>query len=316
MRSLLRTGWQLRRRKYDLAIDVRGEFPHAIAMWLCGARRRIGWHAGGGGFLLTQSAAFVPQRHEVASRAALASLVCGRDVSPAEVAPRLSVPRPRGAAVPPQVPERAIGLHIGAGTTAKAWPQTAWVALVRELRRAHPPQSILLLGAQGERELARWILQAVQSDDDALRLRRGATVAKHNVSPIIDLTGQLTLVELARVLQSCAALVGADSGPAHMAGALGTPVVGLFSGTNHVPQWRPFGEHVTVLKHDVPCSPCHRERCPVPGHPCMSGITPFHVTAALADLLARDAAAELAPRASAAALPELNSIPPVESPLP
>ena len=70
--AMLWWGWTLRRRGIiDLAIDVRGEFPLALLLWLCGARRRLGWNCGGGGFLLTDSPRFVPDRPEVESRAAL-----------------------------------------------------------------------------------------------------------------------------------------------------------------------------------------------------------------------------------------------------
>ena len=48
-------GLWLRRRRYDLAIDVRGEFPLALILWLSGARYRLGWNCGGGGFLLSGS---------------------------------------------------------------------------------------------------------------------------------------------------------------------------------------------------------------------------------------------------------------------
>jgi ADP-heptose:LPS heptosyltransferase len=94
--------------------------------------------------------------------------------------------------------------------------------------------------------------------------------------------GRLSLVELAAVLDRAALMIGADSGPAHMAAAVGTPTVVLFSGTNCQEQWRPPGEHVTVLAHDVPCRPCHQKKtCPVDGHPCMTGITPEQVAEAV-----------------------------------
>jgi ADP-heptose:LPS heptosyltransferase len=64
-------GWKLRRRKVDLGIDVRGEFPMALILWLCGARRRLGWDCGGGRFLLTDSPEYVPNRPELESRMAL-----------------------------------------------------------------------------------------------------------------------------------------------------------------------------------------------------------------------------------------------------
>src|SRR5262249_10853147 len=73
--DLVRGSWRLRRHRFDLAIDVRGELPHAILMWLAGARRRVGWPCGGGGFLLTDGVPYVRGRHEVQSRAAIAKVL-------------------------------------------------------------------------------------------------------------------------------------------------------------------------------------------------------------------------------------------------
>ncbi|MEX0712406.1 MAG: hypothetical protein WD278_08650, partial [Pirellulales bacterium] len=61
----------------------------------------------------------------------------------------------------------------------------------------------------------------------------------------------------------------------------------LFSGTNSALQWRPWGAQVAVVRHEVPCSPCHRHRCPWIEHPCMSGISPLDVMARIESLLSR-----------------------------
>ena len=65
-------GLRLRKHRYDLAIDVRGEFPHNVLLWLSGAARRLGWASGGGGFLLTDKPDYVadPPGTAVASRPA------------------------------------------------------------------------------------------------------------------------------------------------------------------------------------------------------------------------------------------------------
>jgi hypothetical protein len=90
--------------------------------------------------------------------------------------------------------------------------------------------------------------------------------------------------ELAAVLEASDLFIGADSGPAHLAAAVGTPAVVLFSGTNDPRQWQPCGEAVRVLRQPVPCSPCHRTRCPWADHPCMRRLTPNDAAAAVEDL--------------------------------
>jgi ADP-heptose:LPS heptosyltransferase len=99
---------------------------------------------------------------------------------------------------------------------------------------------------------------------------------------VVDWTGQLTLIETAALIARADLFIGADSGPAHLAAAVGTPAMVLFSGTNRVEQWRPWGSHVTVLRHETACSPCHRQSCPWADHPCMSRLTPSEVLRHLA----------------------------------
>ena len=263
-------GLRLRRRKYDLAIDVRGEFPHAVLMWLSGVPRRLGWGSGGGGFLLTDCPRFVPGRAEVQSRMALLGELGIEPVGPKEIwRPALPVNEResrRMAAVwkasstagSPRKPR--IVLHVGAGTQAKRWAPAHWRELIGRLVFQFDAR-LVLAGNRDDRAIARQIL--------GLQPPAG----------VIDRTGELDVVRLAALLEGADLFVGADSGPAHLAAAVGTPVVVLFSGTNDARQWQPCGEHVRVLRQPVECSPCHRHRCCWPDHPCMNGLTPDRVAA-------------------------------------
>jgi ADP-heptose:LPS heptosyltransferase len=303
--AMLWCGWQLRRRKIDLAIDVRGEFPIAVLIWLSGARRRLGWHCGGGGFLLTDSPAYLAGRPEVESRWALLATL-GIYPAPGEVfSPAVSPPETvrrrvaqwldtagqassgtqgvgrvdghrREALVGEPHHENSpekwwgslrsthpttaqfggrlrIAAHVGAGTAAKQWPADHWRELIARLV-VRLGAEVVLVGGRGERTIARRILDPSP------------------YSGVIDWTGQLGVGELAAVIEQSDLFVGADSGPAHLAAAVGTPAVVLFSGTNDPQQWRPWGTGVMVVRREVRCSPCHRERCPLQCHPCMRGL--------------------------------------------
>ena len=91
----------------------------------------------------------------------------------------------------------------------------------------------------------------------------------------------------ARTLEAADLVVGADSGPAHLAAAVGTPVVVLFSGTNNPQQWQSTGRQVAVVRESVECSPCHRERCPRANHPCMTRLKPQQVMVEVEKLLSK-----------------------------
>ncbi len=264
-------GLRMRKRRYDLAIDVRGEFPHNVILWLTGAPRRLGWACGGGGFLLTHRPAWVADRPEVDSRAALLQCLaigdCGT-LQPAVSPTQAAAERAQSAwnELGTADGRARIALHVGAGTPAKRWPAEHWRALVNHL--AHDSRAaVVLLGTAGDRSTAEAILGSSPQAQAA------------------DWTGRFSVDELAAVLQLADLVVGADSGPAHLAAAVGTPVVALFSGTNSAQQWQPRGEKVVALQSEVSCRPCHRKTCPIPQHPCMRGIRPGAVIAALERLL-------------------------------
>jgi lipopolysaccharide heptosyltransferase II len=274
-------GWGLffRRRNVDLAIDPRGEFPLALLLWLTGAPRRLGWNCGGGRFLLTDSPAYVPGRPEVASRLALLERLGIVPLPQESCFPRFRPSTKKGSIpVLPESPQDCleknsdvpfcrprIVVHVGAGTPAKRWPAAHWAVLVAQLRRRDA--QLTLVGSSADRAVAEEIVAAAAG--------------------VSDWTGRLDLEQLAALLEQADLFIGADSGPAHLAAAVGTPVVALFSGTNQPDQWRPRGSPVVVLRNAVACSPCHRQRCPRPDHPCMKELDPRLVLTAADSMLAR-----------------------------
>jgi ADP-heptose:LPS heptosyltransferase len=107
--------------------------------------------------------------------------------------------------------------------------------------------------------------------------------AGHEV-PLIDLTGELSLGELGALIGQSALLLANNSGPAHIAAALRTPVVDLYALTN--PQHMPWRTASRVLFHDVPCRNCFKSVCPEGHHACLRGVAPAQVALAALELLA------------------------------
>jgi heptosyltransferase III len=88
--------------------------------------------------------------------------------------------------------------------------------------------------------------------------------------------------ESAAVLQACKLVVCVESGPMHLAGALGVPSVVVYSRiTPQLHRWFPLGHNHTILYRDVPCAGCAYDVCPVAGHPCVDGITATEILSAV-----------------------------------
>jgi heptosyltransferase II len=101
---------------------------------------------------------------------------------------------------------------------------------------------------------------------------------------VLRASGRTDLVRLTALLSRAAACLSNDTGPMHLAAAVGTPVVALFGATDPGVSG-PRGGPSTVLYEKVPCSPCFLRECPVPGHPCLSRIAPERVHRAVLDAL-------------------------------
>jgi len=169
---------------------------------------------------------------------------------------RLRVRRPGGF---PSATGHVV-VHPGASVAARAWAPEHHAALVRALARAG--RRVIVTGALRERGLTRQV-----AGTDAL-----------------DLGGRTSLGELADLLAGAACLVAANTGPAHLAAAVGTPVVSLFAPTVPVGRWRPWRVRHQVLHVAVPCAGCRARTCVVPGHPCLDALDVDDVLAAVSAL--------------------------------
>lgn len=101
----------------------------------------------------------------------------------------------------------------------------------------------------------------------------------------IDLSGRTELAELAGIIAGAACVVVGNTGPAHLAAAVGTPVVSLFSPVVPVERWAPYGVPSVILgDQQEACRDSRARECPIPGHPCLSSIPPDDVVTAVAGL--------------------------------
>lgn len=107
----------------------------------------------------------------------------------------------------------------------------------------------------------------------------------------LDLGGRTDFAELAAVLAGAACVVIGNTGPAHLAAAVGTPVVSLFAPVVPYQRWEPWGvPHRVLGDQEAPCAGSRARDCPVPGHPCLSGIDPQNVVRAVEELAVEELA--------------------------
>jgi ADP-heptose:LPS heptosyltransferase len=104
----------------------------------------------------------------------------------------------------------------------------------------------------------------------------------------VDLGGRTSLRMLAAVLAGADVVVAPNTGAAHLAAAVGTPVVSLFAPVVPAVRWAPYGVPYRLLgRQDAACAGTRARICPVPGHPCLDSIDPAEVVAAVAELTTR-----------------------------
>jgi ADP-heptose:LPS heptosyltransferase len=173
---------------------------------------------------------------------------------------RLAVRRPLPSVATPA--ERYVVVHPGASVPARRWPMERCAEAVGELTRRG--RRVAVTGGPGERGLATMVAG-----------RWGA-----------DLGGVTDLAALAAVLDGADVVVTGNTGPAHLAAAVGTPVVSLFAPVVPAARWAPYRVPSVLLgDQNAECRGSRARVCPVPGHPCLSTVTARHVADAVEELV-------------------------------
>jgi heptosyltransferase I len=260
----------IRAGRFDLVVDLQGLFRSGILAWLSGCPKRVGLASGREGSpLFYTERVSVPtvhmhavDRYLLVAGALGASTTTPRSFrfqerdSDAQLLRELL----RREGLPPDRPWVAI--NVSARWVTKRWPAEQF-AQVADLLTGEG-LSVVLIGGPSEKR-------------DSTRVR--SMMQTHAV----DLTGQTEVGLLPALLRQAVALVTNDSGPMHIAAAVGTPVVALFGPTDPI-RTGPYGTGHAVLTHDLPCRPCLKRRCEysVP-MACLLGVTPELVVQAVRD---------------------------------
>lgn len=134
-----------------------------------------------------------------------------------------------------------IAVGFGAKGRAQEWPEEKFRELCSRIVKHGETIVILLIGGRSEHEAAERIMAGNER--------------------IINLAGKTDIVESACLLKRCALFIGNDSGPMHLAAAVGTPTVGIFSARNNPGRWEPFGEGHVIIRKEVECAGCFLNVC-------------------------------------------------------
>jgi lipopolysaccharide heptosyltransferase II len=154
-------------------------------------------------------------------------------------------------------------IHPGASAASRRYPPDGYAEVAERLVRERGWQ-VVFTGSQSEEALV-------------------TSIRRQMHAPAISLAGRLSLSELSAVIAMSPLLITNNTGPAHIAAAVRTPVVDLYALTN--PQHTPWAVPHRVLFHDVPCKYCYKSACPLGHHNCLRLVTPESVIAAADELL-------------------------------
>lgn len=277
---------ELRRGQFDAAVIFPNSWRSTLPIWLARVPQRIGFRGHGRAWMLTDALAessdyatrpvmpveeirkpsmgkpaSVTFRHQVHRHLELAARL-GADPAPCE--PKLDIGDAKPDEFPLPTDKPLLALSVGAEYgPAKRWPLERFVAAAK---------------AVVESQQARWVLIGGPKDV-ALA---GDAAQKIGSDAAISLAGQTTLGGLCRLLARCRLLLTNDSGPMHLAAAVGTPTVTIFGSTEPAltgPSVTPGSRHV-ILRHQPPCSPCFLRECPIDFR-CMTAVSVEEVVEAV-----------------------------------
>jgi ADP-heptose:LPS heptosyltransferase len=292
----LRLARRLRRRRFDLVIDMHGGPRSGWLTLATGAPARIGYSIPGRTWMYTRSvprARELRPRHSVVNQWDLLSAVDGWTGPPPD-----PIPDPREDAVQmaanPAADRRMaerlarcgvgpshelVVVHVSAGNPFRRWPEAAFVHLAAELARP-PARRLILSSGPSDRAAAERIAWAA-------RQALGAPASER----ILEF-GDFDIAELRALVARSALFVGGDTGPLHVAATTATPVVGVFGPTlpARSAPWRdPAIPTASVGVEGLPCRPCDQRTCAPGDFRCLTTLMADDVVAAAERLLGRTA---------------------------
>ncbi|MGE5239386.1 MAG: lipopolysaccharide heptosyltransferase II [Chloroflexota bacterium] len=282
VRGRLRLASLLRRKRFDVAVLLQNAFDAALVSFLAGIPRRIGYDRDGRGFLLTTPVPFQRDDRSMHHVRYYLELLRGAGIEGGDTSPWLYL------TIEERVHARDAFFHlrrpilgVNPGATfgsAKRWlperfAEVGW-RFIREMGG-----SVVVFGGKAETGIAQEVERIILDRLDG-SLPRVVTIEPLPRELFMNLAGHTSLRGLSALIAECDLILTNDSGPMHVAYAVGTPLVALFGSTDPA-LTGPLGESDEVIKPSLSCSPCFERSCPEQTLRCMRDISAGEVYAAV-----------------------------------
>ena len=265
-RSLTELMRRIRRAAFDVAVVLHPtSFRNALLPFLARVPMRVGTNVNGRGMLLTASRKDDTRLHEVHRYLRVLQLLdidtsldalefWHTDTERRIIQDLLDVENVSST-------DRLIALNLGTTWRTKQWDIANFAAVIEQIAHLSPDVKIVLTGSSNE-------LALVEALPTSL--------------PIINFVGKTSILQLGALLERCEVCLTCDSGPMHIAAAVGTPTVALFGPTDPV-RHRPYSNGHEVVEKSVSCRPCYKRTCQRQDTPhlCMKEISIGEVVNAL-----------------------------------
>jgi len=256
---------------FDIALDLQRHFKSGFFSWLSGAKRRVGFNRRNAkevNWLFNNErieyfSDELPKLCHYLKFTEYLGLPAPNSLDFGLASLDL---RPNAPNIVSGVKDPIIAVVIGSSWESKDWFFEGYYGLLKDLLYSEKMQAVLL----GDSSRVTSALQLVR---------------KLSAPGLINLVGKTSLLELAAVLKSVAVAVGPDSGPSHVAAAVGTPYVSLFGPTSPR-RTAPYGSENLVVQACVDCAPCYKKQCPGLDRICMRKISVEKVKEKLSEALA------------------------------
>ena len=249
--ELIRRATNWRATGFDVAVNFEPDIRTNGLLALSGAPRRVGFHSGGGGAFLTNALPYDTTAHTATNALRLVdTMLPGHPGPGADEA----ILEPAGLQVPDAARQEVaarlahagpvvIGINPSGGRRLKQWVPERFAQVATRLARTHHA-AVALFGGPEDRPLAAAVMAAMPED-----------------VRVVDVAGQLDLVGLAALCERLTLLITGDTGPMHLAAAVGTPIVAIF-GPSDPKRYAPLVRRARVVRAELWCSPCNRIRLP------------------------------------------------------